>query len=809
MTEALSSKRVFRVLDLPLGGMTCAACAARIEKALGRLPDVEASVNLASERARVELLSDRTTPNEVVKRIEAAGYSVLPLTLEIAVEGMTCAACAVRIERVLQKIPGVEAAVNLASERVRLRYSPGLADEDEILAAITRAGFGARRVEGASREEEKARRREIFRREQRDFLFAALLTLPLVAQMFVMTGAESMNHDFLPRWVQMLLAAPVQFWFGARFYDGAWKSVRGGGANMDALVAIGTSAAFFFSAFVTLGSRHDLPVYFEASAAVVTLVLLGRRLEGGAKARTLEAIESLVRLQPKIARVERDGRTVEIDAELLNVGDIFIVRPGESLPVDGDVVDGVSSVNEAMLTGESLPVAKQTGDRVFAATVNGEGLLRCRATGVGASTLLSGIIRLVAEAQGSKAPVQRLADRISAVFVPIVCVLAVLTFTFWWVRDGVFSQALINAVAVLVIACPCALGLATPTAIMVGTGRGASAGILIKNAAALECAGTINVLALDKTGTLTRGDPRITDFLPLAPEVDAERALFLAAGLESGSEHPLAKAVLRRADETGCAPPAVEDFRAHPGSGIEGVVAGRHLRLGSPEWFSGVDFPEKEMNLWRGSGKIVAALVEDGARPLALMAMSDPIRETSRVAVARLRAMGIRVVMLTGDNRVAAAAIAEQAGIVEFRAGVSPAEKSREIGALRAVEGNCVGMVGDGINDTPALAAADVGFAMGAGSDSAVSVADVTLVRGDPLGVVDAIRLSKATLAKIRQNLFWAFIYNLLGIPLAAFGLLNPVIAGAAMAMSSVSVVSNSLLLKRWRAFEGEGLQKE
>ncbi|MDR1368219.1 MAG: cadmium-translocating P-type ATPase [Candidatus Accumulibacter sp.] len=806
MIKAPPSKNIFKVIDFAVGGMTCAACASRIERSLNRLPDVAAAVNLASERVRVELFSDRTTPADVARRIGAAGYTVLPQLLEIAVEGLARAASPTRLERALREIPGIKAQqVDLVSERVRVRYLPGLADADEILAAIVREGFEARRVEGNSREEEKARRREILRREQRDFWIATVLTLPLVAQMFTMTGAESMHHDLLPRFLQMALAAPVQFWLGRRFYDGAWKSVRGGGANMDALVVIGTSAAFFFSAFVTLGARHDLPVYFEASAAVITLVLLGRRLEGGAKSRTLDAIESLVRLQPKIARVERDGRMVEIDAELLNVGDVFLVRPGERIPVDGIVIEGTSSVNEAMLTGESLPIAKQSDDGVFAATVNGEGLLRCRASGVGAHTLLSGIIRLVAEAQASKAPVQRLADRISAVFVPIVCILAALTLAFWWAWDGVFSTALINAVAVLVIACPCALGLATPTAIMVGTGRGASAGILIKNAVALERAGKINILALDKTGTLTRGDPRITDFLSLAPEMDADAALGLAAGLESGSEHPLAKAVLRRADEQRIVPPAVEDFRAYPGRGIEGLVAGRRLRFGSPEWFPGLDFPEREMKLWRGHGKIVAALVEEASRPLALMAMSDPIRETSRAAVARLEAMGIRVVMLTGDNRVAAAAIAEQAGITEFRAGISPAEKSREIGALKAGNESCVGMVGDGINDTPALAAADVGFAIGAGSDSAIHVADITLVRGDPHGIVDAIRLSRATLGKIRQNLFWAFVYNLLGIPLAASGMLNPIIAGAAMAMSSLSVVSNSLLLKRWRAFEGEG----
>ncbi|MEI7430204.1 MAG: heavy metal translocating P-type ATPase, partial [Betaproteobacteria bacterium] len=450
----------------------------------------------------------------------------------------------------------------------------------------------------------------------------------------------------------------------------------------------------------------------------------------------------------------------------------------------------------AMLTGESMPVAKHTGDRVFAATANSEGMLRCRATGVGEHTLLAGIIRLVAEAQGSKAPVQRLADRISAIFVPVVCAIALLTFVGWWMFGGVFSVALVNAVAVLVIACPCALGLATPTAIMVGTGQGARAGILVKNAVALEHAEKITVLAVDKTGTLTRGEPVVTDLLPLL--VAPEEALKLAAGLEQGSEHPLARAVLQRAQEDGIVLPELSDFCALPGLGVEGNVAGRRLRLGSPEWFSGLALPTEQISSLQRAGKTVVILVE-GQRALALLAIADPLRETSRGAVERLRAMGVHVVMLTGDNALTAAAIARQVGIVDFRAGISPADKSLEIDRLKA-NNTIVGMVGDGINDAPALAAADVSFAMGAGSDAAIEVADITLVRSDLNGVANAIQLSRATLGKIRQNLFFAFIYNILGIPLAAFGWLNPVIAGAAMAMSSVSVVSNSLLLKRWRA---------
>ena len=786
-------------LDLPVSGMTCAACAARIEKVLNRLPGVTASVNLASERASVELAPSGTSPQQVVATIEKAGFGVPPQTLELGIEGMTCAACATRLEKVLNRIEGVEAAVNLASERVRVRYRPGVVAVGQLLDAVARAGFTGRLIDDRSREEDKARKLAAYRAELRRFWIAAALTLPLVAQMVTMFGADALrgqHHDLLPRWLQLLLATPVQFWIGWRFYDGGWKALRGGGANMDVLVALGTSAAYVFSLVVTLGGLHDLPVYFEASAAVITLVLLGKLLEARAKARTTAAIEALVRLQPKTARVERDGQLLEIDAALLMPGDVFIVRPGESVPVDGEVLDGASSVNEAMLTGESMPVAKHPGERVFAATANGEGMLRCRATGVGEHTLLAGIIRLVAEAQGSKAPVQRLADRISAVFVPIVCAIALVTFAGWWLYGGAFNEALINAVAVLVIACPCALGLATPTAIMVGTGQGARAGILVKNAEALERAEKTRILAVDKTGTLTLGEPEVTDVVPLAIAVD--QALTLAAGLEQGSEHPLAKAILRAAKASGAALPELAGFKATPGAGVEGTVAGRRLQLGAPDWFPEAALPADRLAALQGEGKTVVVLAGDGVA-LALLAIADPLRESSPAAVARLKAMGVRVVMLTGDNPVTAAAIARRVGIDDFRAGISPSGKAGAVNALKA-EGVVVAMVGDGINDAPALAAADVSFAMGAGSDAAIEVADITLVRGDLHGVADAIRLSRATLGKIRQNLFWAFIYNLLGIPLAALGWLNPVVAGAAMAMSSVSVVSNSLLLKRWKA---------
>ena len=715
---------------------------------------------------------------------EAAGSRVV----EFAIAGMTCAACSARLEKVLNRQQGMQANVNLAAERARVRLE-GAADEAAVIAAVARAGFMASLVDKDTRAREKARRAADYRRELRRFWIAVALTLPLVGQMFFMFGAAQ-HHPELPRWLQLALATPVQFWIGWRFYDGAYRALRGGGANMDVLVALGTSMAWGFSTVVTLFG-FDQHVYFEAGAAVITLVLLGKLLEVWAKVCISEAIEALIRLQPKTARIERDGQWVEIPVDVLMPGDIFMVRPGESVPVDGEVIEGASSVNEAMLTGESMPVGKAAGDKVFAATANGHGALRCRATGVGEQTLLAGIIRLVGEAQGSKAPVQRLADRISAVFVPVVCAIALATFAGWWLHAGDFAEALVNAVAVLVIACPCALGLATPTAIMVGTGQGARAGILVKNVEALERAEKIAILALDKTGTLTAGEPQVTDIVPLA--ANADDSLRLAAALEQGSEHPLARAVLARVVAVDL--PKVANFSATPGQGVAGEVAGRPLRLGAPGWL-GMAADPAVVGLQR-QGKTVVVLEEAGVA-LALLAIADALRPTSRLAVERLRARGIRVVMLTGDNAATAAAIAREAGIDEFRAGILPGAKAAAVAELKA-DGGLVAMVGDGINDAPALAAADVSFAIGAGSDAAVEAADLTLIRSDLCGVDDAIELSRATLGKIRQNLFFAFIYNVLGIPLAALGMLNPVVAGAAMAMSSVSVVSNSLLLKRWR----------
>jgi P-type Cu+ transporter len=549
----------------------------------------------------------------------------------------------------------------------------------------------------------------------------------------------------------------------------------------------------------------DQHVYFEASTAIITLVLLGKLMEARAKSKTSAAIEELVKLQPKTARVERNGEIIEVEVTTLNVGDIFIVRPGESLPVDGIVIEGASSVDEAMLTGESMPVAKQADAKVYAATVNQQGLLRCLATSVGAHTQLAAIIRLIEEAQGSKAPIQRLADTVSGVFVPVVVSLSVLTLLLTWGLAGDFVPALINAVAVLVIACPCALGLATPTAIMVGVGRGAQAGVLVKNAAALEQAEKIQVLILDKTGTLTEGRPAVTDIVP-AKSILERDLMQIAVSLEQGSEHPLAKAVMERAGSAGIRPGAASNFRAIAGSGITARIDDIEYLLGSPRFARehGAHVDEELIAVLQAEGKTVVCLSEvntANARTtevLGYLAIADRVRSTSAQAVARLQAMGIEVIMLTGDNRATAAAIARQTGITEYRAEVLPRDKAAEVRKMKE-NGKFTGMVGDGINDAPALAAADVSFAIGAGSDVAIQAADITLMRDDLMSVADAISLSRATLGKIRQNLFFAFIYNVLGIPLAAAGLLSPVIAGAAMAMSSVSVVSNSLLLKRWR----------
>ena len=792
---------VLKKIELPIEGMTCAACAARIEKNLNKLAGVQAVVNFANEKAHVNYDENQIKADALISVIEKSGFHIAPQSVQLQLHKMTCAACAGHIEKALNKLPGVTAAVNVATETAKVNFIPGLATVDNLIDAVINAGYDASEISESSHAEEKARRLAAYQVELRLFWISSALTLPLVLQMGAMFSGHDM--DMLPRWLQWLLATPVQFWIGRRFYIGGWHSLRGGGANMDVLVALGTSMAYFFSAAVTAFALLDQHVYFEASAAIITLVLLGKLMEARAKGKTSEAIEALIRLQPKTARIERDGEILEVPASSLQVNDIFIVRPGENLPVDGVVIEGTSSINESMLTGESLPVSKQVGAKVFAATLNQQGLLKCRATSVGAHTQLAAIIHLVEEAQGSKAPIQRLADTISGIFVPIVVAISVLTLGInWWLTHD-FVSALINAVAVLVIACPCALGLATPTAIMVGTGRGAQVGVLVKNAAALENAEKIQTLIVDKTGTLTEGKPEVTDIVPIEP-INAQELLQIAASLEQGSEHPLARAVLDSAQKMQLPLQSIDDFSAITGSGITARMNGAQYLLGSPKFLTqqGAAVDEQQITALQAEGKTVIGIAStsgNNSQILGYLAIADRLRDTSLKAIERLQSMGIEVVMLTGDNVVTAAAIAKRTGITQYRAEVLPQDKAAEVMKLKA-GGKFTAMVGDGINDAPALAAADVSFAIGAGSDVAIEAADITLIRNDLMSVADAISLSRATLRKIRQNLFFAFVYNTLGIPLAAIGMLNPVIAGATMAMSSVSVVSNSLLLKRWKA---------
>ncbi|MFO1313141.1 MAG: heavy metal translocating P-type ATPase [Burkholderiales bacterium] len=711
---------------------------------------------------------------------------------------MTCAACAARIEKTLNRLPGVAASVNFATETARVGFDPATTTPDQLVAAVARAGYGAAVREDSEdeRKREEARKAAALRALIRDFTIAAVLTAPLLVQMIpMMLGG---GHDLIPRWWQLALATPVQLWVGRRFYVGAYHALRGGGANMDVLVVLGTTMAYAWSVAVTAMGLHDQHVYFEAAAAVITLVLLGKLLEARAKAGTSAAMKGLLKLTPRTAHVPRDGATVEIDVADIRVGDRFLVRAGESVPVDGVVRDGASSVDESMLTGESRPVAKRDGDAVYAGTLNQDGLLTCEASKVGHDTLLAGIVRLVAEAQGSKAPIQRLADRVSGIFVPIVVVVALVTLLVTWAVAGDAAQALVHAVAVLVIACPCALGLATPTAIMVGTGRGAQSGILIRNAAALEHAGRLTTLVVDKTGTLTEGRPEVTDVIAFdgASRADVLRA---AASLEQGSTHPLALAIVAAAKREGLVPEAIADFVSTPGRGVAARIGSDDTvtTLGALAFVApqGFDPPTAETLALESQGKSIVGLAR-GGRALGAIALADAIRPTSREAVQRLEAMGVDVVMLTGDNAEAAHAVATAVGIARYESGVLPGDKAQAVRDLVA-GGKVTGMVGDGVNDAPALAAADVSFAIGAGADIAVEAADVTLIRNDLRAVADAILLSRATLAKIRQNLFFAFAYNVLGIPLAALGLLNPVIAGAAMALSSVSVVTNALLLRR------------
>ncbi len=722
-------------------------------------------------------------------------------TVKLDIGGMTCATCSTRIEKVLRKQSGVATAqVNLATEAANVAFAPDAITVASLIDAVQRAGFTASVATTDAAEEEARRQAEavLARRELALLVGAGVLTLPLVLPMVLgVFGSMWM----LPGWMQLLLATPVQVVAGARFYRGAVGALRAGTGSMDVLVALGTSAAFGLSLWTLLFDPGG-HLYFEASAAVITLVLLGKSLESRAKRRTTDAIRALMALRPETARVLRDGTEIEVSADAVGRGDVVVVRPGERMPVDGTVVRGQSQLDESLITGESLPVARGVGDPVTGGSINGDGLLHVQATNVGEQSVLARIVAMVEGAQATKAPIQKTVDRVAAVFVPVVVGVAALTLGGWLLAGASLSQAIIYSVAVLVIACPCALGLATPTALMVGTGAAARAGILIKDAEALERAHAVDVVVFDKTGTLTEGRPQVRQVV--AVDGDSDALLALCAAAQGGSEHPLGQAVVRRATEASLEVSAVEEFQGLPGMGLQAKVAGRTLLVGSRRLMAepGVDlgaYDAQAQDLER-QGQTVMWIAEgtDPARLLGIIGVGDAVRPSAAQAVADLQAAGIEVVMITGDNARTAAVVAEALGIRRVLAEVLPGDKAREVAAL-ADGGHVVAMVGDGVNDAPALAAAAVGFAMASGSDVAMHTAGVTLMRSEPTLVSDAISISRATTRKIRQNLFWAFAYNVLGIPLAALGFLSPVFAGAAMALSSVSVVTNALTLRRWR----------
>ncbi|MGF6259946.1 Cu+-exporting ATPase [Paraburkholderia youngii] len=857
------SPSLTRVVELDIGGMTCASCASRVEKALTRLPGVaRASVNLATERARVE--SDATlAPQQLAEAVRKAGYEATPVanadvaeqtiatlaatpadtppTTELEIGGMTCAACALRVEKALAKVPGVaRASVNLATETATVHpQGTASADAAALIAAVRKAGYEATlsappaavapaETMAATAASTGAvsdildttpapavdRKQVQIRRDLASVGACALLTLPLVAPMF---GEWFGLHAMLPAWPQFVLASIVQFVFGARFYRAAWRAVRAGAGNMDLLVALGTSAAYGISVYELAAHPGDtMHLYFEASAVVITLVRFGKWLEARAKRQTTDAIRALNALRPERARIRDGAGEREVPLAQVRVGSIVIVRPGERVPVDGAVLEGRTHIDEALITGESLPVPKQTGDAVTAGSINGEGALVVTTTAIGAETTLARIIRLVESAQAEKAPIQRLVDRVSEIFVPAILALAALTLIGWLLAGAGAETAILNAVAVLVIACPCALGLATPAAIMAGTGVAARHGVLIKDAEALEVAHRVSIVAFDKTGTLTLGQPSVTAFEPVGG-VSRDEALALAAAVQRHSDHPLARAVVRASEaqlgqiagEAGG--PSATAARAVAGRGVEADVDGRTLALGSTRWLHELDIALPPALTARAqeleaAGNTVSWLMTrapDSPEALALIAFGDTVKPTARAAVARLAQMGIRSVLVTGDNHGSAASVARALGIDEFHAEVLPDDKARVIRDLKMRHAGIVAMAGDGINDAPALAAADIGIAMATGTDVAMHAAGITLMRGDPALVADAIDISRRTWRKIQQNLFWAFVYNLIGIPLAAFGLLNPMLAGAAMAFSSVSVVTNALLLRTWRTAPG------
>ena len=784
-------------LSFKVDGMTCASCVARVEKALAAVPGVEsASINLATEKATVR--AERDMPfGALSAAVEKAGYDVPADSISLSISGMTCASCVARVEKALKKVPGVtDASVNLATEKAQVT-AVGVPVE-ALIAAVEKAGYEAAAASDAAHLPAPGALPTWW-----PVAVSALLSLPLLAPMLFMP----FGYDWaLPGWLQMALATPVQFWLGARFYKAGWKALLARTGNMDLLVALGTSAAYALSVYLLFGQHGHQGMghlYFESSAVVITLVLLGKWLEARAKHQTVAALHALEALRSTDAIVRRDGVERVVPLGQVRVGDMVVVRPGSRVPVDGMVVEGSSHLDESLITGESLPVTKNTGDKVTGGAVNAEGMLLLEATAVGGETMLSQIIRLVEDAQAVKAPIQRLVDKVSAVFVPVVLLVSAVTLLAWGLLSGDWQQALLNAVAVQVIACPCALGLATPTSIMAGTGVAAKYGILIKDAEALETAHAVNIVAFDKTGTLTEGKPAVVAVETVAGAGHA--VLVLARAVQQYSDHPLAKAVETEAQRQGVALQAASGAQALPGRGVQADVDGVTVYLGNRRLMQEIGLatgPLEELaQQHENAGRTVSwlAVGAGGDATLAgLLAFGDTVKPSAKAAVQRLREAGIASVMLTGDNQGSARAVAEAVGIDDFRAEVLPADKASVVARLRD-GGRKVAMVGDGINDAPALASADVGIAMSTGTDVAMHTAGITLMRGDPGLVADAIDISRRTYSKIRQNLFWAFIYNLVGIPLAAFGLLNPVIAGAAMALSSVSVVSNALLLKRWK----------
>ncbi|MGE6489772.1 heavy metal translocating P-type ATPase [Paenisporosarcina sp. NPDC076898] len=790
--------------DIAITGMTCAACANRIEKGLQRMEGVsDATVNFATEKASVSYNQEKTNVTTLQDKIRTLGYDVLKEEVDLNIIGMTCAACSSRIEKGLNRMEGVQnASVNLALETGRISYDPSVLSSEDFIKKIQSFGYDANFKNEQKGEKVDHRKVEI-QKKTHLFLMSALLSLPLLWTMvghFTFTSWMYVPEILMNPFVQWALATPVQFWIGWTFYKGAYFALRNKSANMDVLVALGTSAAYFYSVYLVLTNiehtgMHSVGLYFETSAVLITLIILGKVFEARAKGRSSDAIQKLMKLQPKMAFVERDSTTQEIPIEEVRRGDVLLIKPGSSIPVDAKVISGNSAVDESMLTGESLPVDKATGDVVYAATVNANGTLRVKAQNIGKDTILSNIIRVVEEAQGSKAPIQRLADQISGIFVPIVVGIALLTFLAWFfiVSPGDFASALESTIAVLVIACPCALGLATPTSIMAGSGRAAELGVLFKTAEAMENTKHIDTIVLDKTGTITNGRPEVTEFVVIEG-FERNRIVSLAAAAESQSEHPVATAITAYGDNEKL---AVELFEAIPGHGIRAVVDGSNLLIGTRKLLneSQVTFDETGASILESQGKTVMFMAVEG-KYAGMIAVADTVKDSSATAISEMKKMGLHVVMLTGDQEGTARAIAAQVGIEEVFAGVLPTEKANVVAKLKA-DGRRVAMAGDGLNDAPALATADVGMAMGTGTAVAMEAADITLMQGDLMRAVDAILMSRLTVRNIKQNLFWALAYNAVGIPIAAAGFLAPWLAGAAMAFSSVSVVLNALRLQR------------